>query len=245
MEERAALVTGASSGIGLAIARMLAEEGYHVTATARRAEKLAAATAELDHGNVHAVAADVSDEADIRRVVAAHAERFGRLDVLVNNVGALQLQAIEEIATEDLDRLLSINLRQLILFCRECTPLLKAAGAETRNAQVINTASLNGKRGGELMSVYTAAKHGVVGWTKSMNIELARHGVKSTVLCPGTVDTPMVDFVRGSVPAEDMIRPEDLANFVRFLLKTSPAFLAPELMIERPASVTPATSEPR
>ncbi len=234
--ERAAIVTGASSGIGLAIARVLGEEGYGVTMAARRPEKLEAAVAGLaaDGLDVHGVAANVSDETEIQRVVATHRERYIRLDVLVNNAGVGVGQAVAEIETKRLDMQLDINLRSIVLFYRECVPLLKEAAAEHRNALVVNTSSISGKRGEAWLSVYSATKHGVVGWTEAMNKELGADGIKSTALCPAFVDTPMTDFVKEHVPAEDMIRPEDIAEAVRYLLKVSPACVVPEMMFVRP-----------
>jgi NAD(P)-dependent dehydrogenase (short-subunit alcohol dehydrogenase family) len=236
MAERAAIVTGASSGIGLAIARMLGEEGFGVTMAARRPEKLDGAVAELagEGFDVHGVAANVADEAEIQKVTVAHRDRYGRLDVLVNNAGVGIGAALGEIQTKRLDMQLDINLRSVILFYRECLPMLQAAGAEHRNALVVNTSSVAGKHGEAWLSVYAASKHGVVGWTESMNRELATQGIKSTALCPAFVDTPMTDFVKEQVKPEEMIRPWDIAESVRFLLRVSPACVVPEIMFIRP-----------
>ena len=236
MAQRAAIVTGASSGIGLAIARMLGEEGFGITMASRRAEKLEGAVAELsgEGFDVHGVAANVADEAEIQKVTEAHRERYGRLDVLVNNAGIGVGAPVGEIQTKRLDMQLDINLRSIILFYRECLPMLQAAGAEHRNALVVNTSSIAGKHGEGWLSVYAAAKHVVVGWTESMNRELATQGIKSTALCPAFVDTPMTDFVKENVSPEDMIRPWDIAESVRYLLRTSPACVVPEIMFIRP-----------
>jgi NAD(P)-dependent dehydrogenase (short-subunit alcohol dehydrogenase family) len=236
MAERAAIVTGASSGIGLAIARMLGEEGHGVTMAARRADKLDGAVAGLagEGLDVQGVAANLAEEDEIKKVVAAHTERFGRLDVLVNNAGVGVGAPLGEIQTKRMDMQLNINLRSIILFYRECLPMLQAAGAEHKNALVVNTSSIAGKRGQGWLSVYAASKHGVVGWTQSMINELAPLGIKSTALCPAFVDTPMTDFAKENVAAEEMIRPEDIAEAVRFLLRTSPACVVPEVMFIRP-----------
>jgi NAD(P)-dependent dehydrogenase (short-subunit alcohol dehydrogenase family) len=236
MAERAAIVTGASSGIGLAIARMLGEEGFGVTMASRRAEKLDGAVAELagEGFDVHGLAANVADEAEIQKVTAAHRDRYGRLDVLVNNAGIGVGATLGEIQTKRLDMQLDINLRSIILFYRECLPMLQAAGAEHHNALVVNTSSIAGKHGEAWLSVYAAAKHGVVGWTESMNRELATQGIKSTALCPAFVDTPMTDFVKEQVKPEEMIRPWDIAESVRFLLRVSQACVVPEIMFIRP-----------
>ncbi len=236
MADRAAIVTGASSGIGLAIAKMLGEEGYAMTLAARRPEKLqgAADGLEAEGHELQAIAANVSDEDDIKRVVDVHRERYGRLDVLVNNAGVGIGAQVGEIDTKRLDMQLDINLRSIVLFYREALAMLEEAAAEHRSALVVNTSSISGKRGEAWLSVYSATKHGVVGWTEAMNKELGAKGIKSTALCPAFVDTPMTDFVKGHVKAEEMIRPQDIAEAVRYLLKVSPACVVPEMMFVRP-----------
>jgi NAD(P)-dependent dehydrogenase (short-subunit alcohol dehydrogenase family) len=215
---------------------VLGEEGFAITMAARRPEKLEGAVAGLaaDGFDVQAVAANVADESEIQKIVAAHRERYGRLDVLVNNAGVGIGATVAEIETKRLDMQLDINLRSIILFYRESLPMLQAAAAEHNNALVVNTSSISGKRAEGWLSVYSATKHGVVGWTEAMNRELGPHGIKSTALCPAFVDTPMTDFVKEHVPAEEMIQPQDIAESVRYLLKTSPACVVPEIMFMRP-----------
>ena len=234
--EKAAIVTGASSGIGLAIAKVLGEEGYALTVASRRPEKLEGAVAELRDAShdVESLAVNVADEEQIKQVVATHKDRYGRLDVLVNNAGVGVGAPVGEIQTKHMDMQLAINLRQIFIFYRECMPMLREAGAEHKNALVVNTSSISGKHGEAWLSVYSATKHGVVGWTEAMNKELGADGIKSTALCPAFVDTPMTDFVKGQVPAEQMIRPEDIAESVRFLLRVSPACVVPEITFVRP-----------
>jgi NAD(P)-dependent dehydrogenase (short-subunit alcohol dehydrogenase family) len=239
MAQRAAIVTGASSGIGLAIARMLGEEGHGLTVAARRPEKLDEAAAGLREAghDVESVAANMASEDEIRAVVQRHRERFGRLDVLVNNAGLGIGSPIAETQTKRLDMQLDVNLRSIVLFYRECAEMLRAAGAEHRNALVVNTASIAGKTGQAWLSIYSATKHGVVGFTQSMNKELSADGVKSCALCPGFVDTAMTDFVKGQVAPEEMIRPEDIAEVVRTLLHLSPACVVPEVIFQRPGEL--------
>lgn len=236
MPDRVALVTGASSGIGLAIARMLGEEGYGLTVVARRPDKLEeAATALRDAGHeVEAVAGNLIDEDDIRRAVTTHRERWGRLDVLVNNAGVGVGAAVADVQTKRLDMQLDLNLRAVVLFHRECVDLLRAAGAEHRSALIVNTSSISGKSGQPWLSVYSATKAAVIAWTQAMNKELHADGIKSLALCPGFVDTAMTEFVREHVPAEKMIRPEDVAEAVRFALHTSPYCVIPEIVFQRP-----------
>jgi NAD(P)-dependent dehydrogenase (short-subunit alcohol dehydrogenase family) len=236
MPERAALVTGASSGIGYAIADLLGQEGHALTLAARRPDKLSAAVEQLRAKgyDVEEVAANLTAEDDVQRVVSAHRERFGRLDVLVNSAGVGVGAPVADMQTKRVDMQLDLNLRAIILFYRECADLLRAAGAEHRNALVINLSSIAGKGGAGWLSVYAATKAAVIGWTQSMNQELAGDGVKNVALCPGFVDTPMTDFIREQVPSEKMIQPSDIAEAVRFLLRTSPYCRVPEIVFERP-----------
>jgi NAD(P)-dependent dehydrogenase (short-subunit alcohol dehydrogenase family) len=236
--QRAALVTGASSGIGLAVARVLAEEGHALTMAARRPEKLEVAAAELVGAGfeVHAIAANLGREEDVARVVAEHRDRYGRLDVLVNNAGMGAGEAVGELTTKKVDLQIDTNLRSVILLYRECHDLLVAAGAEHRGALVINTASIAGKSGQPWLSVYSATKAAVIGFTQAMSKELAEAGVKSTALCPGFVDTPMTDYLKDRLPPDDMIRTSDIAAAVRFLLALSPACLVPEIVFARPGA---------
>jgi len=236
MADRAAIVTGASSGIGLAVTRMLAQSGHAVTMAARRPEKLAAACEQMlaEGLEVQQVAANVGDEADIVRVVDAHRAAYGRLDVLMNNAGVGIGSPIGELSTKRMDIQIATNLRAIPLFYREALAMLLTAGAEHRNALVINTASIAGKQGEAWLSIYSATKFGVVGFTQSMNRELNAQGIKSTALCPAFVDTPMTDFVKGQVPPEAMIQTSDIVAAVRLLLDLSPGCVIPEIVFQLP-----------
>jgi len=236
MPDRAAIVTGASSGIGLAIARMLCEEGHGVTLAARRPEKLKAAHDELAGAgfDVHQVAGNLGAEDDIKRVVAEHRERYGRCDVLVNNAGVGAGELIRDLTTKKLDLQINTNFRSIPLFYRETIDLLRAAAAEHQSALVVNTSSISGKQGEAWLSVYSATKHAVIGFTQAMNKELSADGIKSTALAPGFVDTPMTEFVKQHIPPEKMIQVADIAECVRWLLKLSPGCVVPEVVFDRP-----------
>ena len=232
---RAALITGGSSGIGLAIARALGKDGYAITLSARRADKLEAGAAQLrgEGVEVEAVPANMANEDDIKALAAAHHDSAGRLDVLVNNAGVGIGAAIAETATKNLDLQLAVNLRAVYLMTRECIPLLKRAGAEHGKALVANTASIAGKSGQGWLAAYSATKFGVVGLTQALHQEHAGDGIQATALCPGFVDTAMTGWLEG-VPREELIQPEDVAEAVRYLLRTSPACIVPEIMFIRP-----------
>jgi NAD(P)-dependent dehydrogenase (short-subunit alcohol dehydrogenase family) len=236
LAERAALITGGSSGIGLAIARALGEDGYGVTVAARRPEKLEAAAEQLSGAglDVHSIAANMTDEDAVAGIVSAHKERFGRLDVMVNNAGVGIGEAMHELTTKYVDMQLGVNLRAVIIGTREALPLLREAGAEHGKALIVNTASIAGKSGQPWLSVYSATKAAVIGFSEATQKEVASDGIQVTALCPGFVDTPMTEYVREQVGQEDMILPEDIAESVRFLLRTSPNCLVPELVFTRP-----------
>jgi NAD(P)-dependent dehydrogenase (short-subunit alcohol dehydrogenase family) len=236
MSDRAAIVTGGSRGIGLALAEALGEEGFGLTVSARKPEGLERTASELREKGyeVEHVAANMSDEDGIKEVVRRHRERFGRLDVLVNNAGVgIGAQAGEQ-QTKYLDMQIDVNLRAIIIFYRECAELLRAAGGEHHNALVVNMASIAGKSPQPWLSVYSATKAAVVSYTQAMNKELGGDGIKSVAFCPGFVDTDMTEFVRGTVPQEEMLSTTDIAEALRFLLRVSPACVVPEIIFQRP-----------
>jgi NAD(P)-dependent dehydrogenase (short-subunit alcohol dehydrogenase family) len=223
---KSALVTGGSSGIGLAIARMLREEGYELTLLSRTADKVAAAAEEL---GAHAAAVDVSDEEQVARAVAEHGERCGGLDVLVNSAGIGIAGRIEELQTKHLDLQLGVNLRGLLLATREAIPLLKRS-----RGWIVNLASIAGTTATPGLTVYGATKAAVIALTRSLNGELEAEGVRAIAVCPGFVDTPMAAW--SGIPAEEMIRPEDCAEIVRMCLRLSPQARVPQVVVERVGS---------
>lgn len=235
MADKAALITGGSSGIGLAVARALGQDGYGVTVSARRPDKLEQAAAQLrEEGiDVLSVPANVADEDDIKRMVAAHEERFGRLDVLMNNAGVGIGGAIADAETKKLDMQIAVNLRAVYLVTRESIPMLKAAGADG-GSLIVNTASIAGKRPQGWLAAYSATKAAVIALNEATAKELAADGVRCTAICPGFVDTAMTEWIRNEVPPSEMIQPEDVAEVVRCVLRLSPACIVPEVMMVRP-----------
>ena len=218
-----ALVTGGSSGIGLAIARALHADGYALTLASRTREKVEAAAAEL---GALAVAANVAEEDDCERLVAAHRERHGRLDVLVNSAGIGIGGRIEDLPTKHFDLQVGVNLRGLFLVTRLCLPLLR----ESRG-WVINLASIAGTLPTPSLATYGATKAAVIALTRSLNAEVQAEGVRACALCPAFVDTPMAEW--SGIPGEEMIRPEDCAELVRALLRLSPHARVPQIVLER------------
>ena len=221
-----ALVTGGSSGIGLAIARMLRDEGYDLTLASRTQEKIEAAAAEI---GAYPVAADMGKEEDCVRVVAEHRERFGGLDVLVNSAGIGIAGTVESLQTKHIDLQLNINLRGLLLVSREAIPLLR----ETKG-WIVNLASIAGTTPTPGLTVYGATKAAVIALTRSQNAEHDAAGVRAIAICPGFVDTPMAQW--SGLAAEEMIQPEDCAEIVRMCLRLSPRARIPQVVVERVGS---------
>ncbi len=221
-----ALVTGGSSGIGLAIARMLRDEGYDLTLASRTAAKIEAAADAL---GALAVTADFSREEDCVRVVAEHAARHGGLDMLVNSAALGIGGTVESLQTKHIDLQLGVNLRGLLLVTREAIPLLKE-----RRGWIVNLASIAGTLPTPGLTVYGATKAAVIALTRSQNVELDHAGVRSIAICPGFVDTPMAEW--STVPRDEMIRPEDCAEIVRMCLRLSPHARIPQVVVERMGS---------
>jgi NAD(P)-dependent dehydrogenase (short-subunit alcohol dehydrogenase family) len=221
-----ALVTGGSSGIGLAIARMLREEGFALTLASRTQEKVEAAAAELD---AVGLAANLASEEDCIRIVAEHRERHGGMDVLVNSGGIGIAGTVESLQTKHLDLQLAVNLRGLLLVTRESIPMLKAS-----RGWVVNLASIAGTTATPGLTVYGATKAAVIALTRSLNAELDGDGVRAIALCPGFVDTAMAAW--SGLEADEMIQPDDCAEVIRACLRLSPRARIPQIVIERVGS---------
>lgn len=234
---RSGIVTGASSGIGLAVAAALREEGFALTVVGRDPVKLQHVAADLTAQPgppVHVMAGSVADEVFLDRVVAHHTATFGAgLDILVNNAGIAGHRPIGDITAEFLDEQLAVNLRAVILLTAKCLPLLKVAVALRNSAQVVNTSSNAGKRGEATLASYSATKAGVVAFTEALHDELSTAGIRATAICPGVVDTPMAQGY--GIPAEQMIKPSDVAEVVRMTTRLSSACIVPEVVLLRPA----------
>ena len=223
---RSALITGGSSGIGLAIARMLSDEGFELTLASRTPEKVEAAAAEL---GATAIAADVSKPEDCERVVREHVGRTGGLDVLVNSAGVGIAARVEDAQLKHIDRQLAINLRGLVLVSQAAIPELRKT-----KGWIVNLASIAGTQPVPILPIYAATKAAVISLTHSLNADLDDDGVRAIAICPGFVDTPMAEFA--GLPADEMIQPEDCAEVVRMCLRLSPRARVPQVVIERVGS---------
>ncbi|MDT9687560.1 SDR family NAD(P)-dependent oxidoreductase [Streptomyces sp. P9(2023)] len=193
---RIALVTGATSGIGLESARLLAQQGHRVYLCARDASAVAQTVKTLRNEglDVDGSTADVRSDTDIEAVVRAAVARFGTIDVLVNNAGRSGGGVTADIADELWDDVIATNLTSVFRVTRE---VLNAGGMRgKKRGRIINIASTAGKQGVVLGAPYSASKHGVVGFTKALGNELAPTGITVNAVCPGYVETPMAQRVR-------------------------------------------------
>jgi NAD(P)-dependent dehydrogenase (short-subunit alcohol dehydrogenase family) len=218
-----ALITGGSSGIGLAIARALREDGYALTLVARRPEPLEEAAAQLD---ALAVPANLGDADECVRVVAAHAERYGGMDVLVNSAGIGVGGTFAEQDTKKIALQLDVNLRATLVITRESLQLLRVS-----RGQVITLASIAGTIPTPGLAVYGATKAALIAWTTSLNREEAEHGIRATAISPGFVATRMTEWT--GLPAEEQISPDDIVALVRAVLSLSPMARVPNIVVER------------
>ena len=218
-----ALVTGGSSGIGLALARALREDGYELTLAARRPEPLEEAARELD---ALAVPANLGDADECIRVVAAHTERFGGMDVLVNSAGIGIGGSFAEQDTKRIALQLDVNLRATLVITRESLPHLRAS-----RGQIVTLASIAGTIPTPGLAVYGATKAALIAWTSSLNREEAEHGIRATAISPGFVATRMTEWT--GLPEEEQISPDDIVALVRAVLSLSPPARVPNIVVER------------
>ena len=233
LTNKVAIVTGGTKGIGKAIVHALIECGAKVAIVGRDIGTCREAAAEYDSGRVLPIAADVSNRADIERMVNSTVRYFGRIDLLVNNAGSSTMDFVENTTEEDWDRIMDLNAKGVFLSAQKVIHILKEQG---QGGKIINIASQAGKNGYLGMGNYVSSKHAVLGLTKVMALELAKDNILVNAVCPGIIETDMkkIERVWGGelrgmsakeVEAEDHSQvplgrtgqPKDVANVVLFL----------------------------
>jgi NAD(P)-dependent dehydrogenase (short-subunit alcohol dehydrogenase family) len=229
-----AIVTGASRGIGRAISIALAEEAGTVVLAARSIQELQRTAEKVAQagGKAHIVVTELTEEQSIKNLVKVTHEKFGRLNILVNNAGVTHSAKLEQTATEDWQRCMWVNARAPFILCREALPLLRKAEA----AHIVNIASVVGVKGYPLQSAYTSSKHALRGMTISLAEELRGSSVRVHLLCPGGVDTEMVANVRPDIRKEDLIGPDEIAELVLYLVTHEGNAVIDELRVRRATS---------
>jgi 3-oxoacyl-[acyl-carrier protein] reductase len=226
-----ALVTGASRGIGRGIALALADAGAQVALAARSESRLEAAEREIRDrgGKASSLPVDLTEEPQVKALFDRLGEAYGRLDILVNNAGLGLFGALSDFSTADFDRLVAVNLKAVFLCCREAMRMMMSR----RSGYIINISSVVGLKGYPDQSIYAATKHGVMGITKSLAVEAQPHGIRVSVVLPGGVDTEMLALARPDLTRSKLLRPEDIAQAVLYLLSLSPRAAIDQLYIRR------------
>lgn len=210
---RTALVTGATEGIGRATAFALGRAGWRVGVCARTAAKVEALVQALKAAGIDAAgrAGDVAAEADAQAIVADVARALGPVDCLVNNAGVLIAKPFEELTLDDWERTMATNVRSLYLMTRAVLPGMR----QRRHGTVVNVASLAGKNGFVGGTAYTASKHAVLGFSRSLMMEVRRDQVRVIAVCPGSVDTSLLrDQPMMKANPAKILRPEDVAETI-------------------------------
>jgi 3-oxoacyl-[acyl-carrier protein] reductase len=217
LKGKVTIVTGASRGIGRAIALALAKNGAHIAAVARSVDLLKQLSQEIENegGVALPIAANVTIESEVRSTIDQIMETFGRVDILVNNAGVLFTGPLPTFREQDMDFVFDTNVKGFFLCAKAVLPLM----IERKAGQIINIASLSGLRGWAEDAPYTASKWAVFGFSESLDEEVRKHGIKVSCICPGSVATRMID---PWVPPEDprrplLLRPDDIANAVLFV----------------------------
>jgi NAD(P)-dependent dehydrogenase (short-subunit alcohol dehydrogenase family) len=229
LNDRVGIVTGAGRGIGRAIALALAQEGADVALAARSREELEAVAAEVRALGRRALVqpTDVAVETDARALIEQTVATFGRLDVLVNNAGAVAREPLRDLAVADWDNVIAVNLRGTFLCSKFALEPMLARG----EGWIVNISSGAGKRGVATRTAYSAAKFGIVGFTDALDAEVRGQGVRVHVVCPGPVESRMR---REGFPDEDpatLSRPEDVAEAVLFCLLQRPTAYTREVIV--------------
>lgn len=244
LTDQVAIVTGASRGIGKAIALRLAAAGAKVACVARSADKLSETVAEIEAagGTAEAIPCDVADSEAATKLVEGVAEKWGRVDVMVNNAGITRDTLLPRMSDDDWDSVIATNLRSVFLFTRAATgPMMRA-----KKGRIINISSTSGLRGNEAQANYSASKAGVVGFTQTVARELAskRRQITVNAICPGFIATDMtaalkeaageeavMERIKAVVPLQRQGEAEEVADAVLFLASDSAAYITGQTLV--------------
>jgi NAD(P)-dependent dehydrogenase (short-subunit alcohol dehydrogenase family) len=235
MATRVVLITGASRGIGRAVALARARRGDAVALVARTAPALATVAAEVEAagGRALALPADVTDETQASAMVARAVDAFGRLDALVNAAGVGSFRPVAELPLAEWERHLRVNLTGTFLACRAALGPMRAQGA----GQIVNILSIAAKVPFPGAAAYCASKWGALGFTRVLAEEVRRQGIRVTALCPGSVDTPFWEEIESHPDFARMLRAEDVAEAVAFILDQPPGIVTDEMVVMPPEGI--------
>jgi 3-oxoacyl-[acyl-carrier protein] reductase len=232
LRDKVVLITGGGRGIGRAIALRFAAEGAKVAVAARTLAEVQSVAEEITRFSdtpALAIQADVTVQKDVYKMVAHTESDLGPLDVLVNNAGAAIFKPLMDTTVEEWDRLMNINLKATFL----CSKAALKGMIERRRGRIINVASAAGLKGYPEQAAYCASKHGAVGFSKVLALEMQKYGIRVNVICPGGVDTQLVREGRDDVDLSKYMRPEEIAEVAVFLAKQEGIATVDEIVVRR------------
>ncbi|GAA4671046.1 SDR family NAD(P)-dependent oxidoreductase [Gordonia humi] len=237
-ERRAAVVTGASRGIGAAVADRFAREGWDLTISARGADVLEdrAEALRAHGGRVLAVAADMADEDAVAALAARHLDEYDRTDALILNAGMGSMGSFEEFPARRLDKLYQVNLRAPFQLTQLLLASLKKNVTADVGAKVVAISSITGVYPEPNLFAYGSTKAALISMCETFNLEQSVHGVSATSICPGYVDTDMSEWTKGdgAIPAEEMISGSDIAELAYTVTQLSRWAVLPQAILTRP-----------
>ncbi|WOC12034.1 SDR family NAD(P)-dependent oxidoreductase [Gordonia sp. MP11Mi] len=237
-ERRVALVTGASRGIGAAVADRFAREGWNLTISARGADALEerARALRAHGGRVLTVPADMSDEEAVTSLAARHLDEYGRTDALVLNAGMGSMGAFADFPARRFDRLYQVNVRAPFLLTQALLASMKATVTKRVGAKVIAISSITGVYPEPNLIAYGSTKAALISMCETFNLEESVNGVSATSICPGYVDTDMSEWTKGedAIPADEMISGDDVAEIAYSVTRLSRWAVLPQAILTRP-----------
>jgi NAD(P)-dependent dehydrogenase (short-subunit alcohol dehydrogenase family) len=234
LQDKIALVTGAGRGIGRSISKALANAGAQVVVCSRTAAEIEKVVREISskNGRAIAVTADVAKENEVVSMFESVEDRFGRIDILVNNAGVGRFGSVADFEVDQFDELMAVNLRGTFLCCRSALKMM----IPQKKGYIINISSVVGIKGYPNQAAYTASKHGIMGFTKSLAVEAQEHNIRVSAILPGGVDTDLFRNARKDINTSAMMHPADIANTVIFLLSLSERAAIDQIYIRRQSS---------
>lgn len=231
LKGKTALVTGASRGIGKSISIALAACKAHVFLTARNRKKLEEVKNEIAQsgGSAQIITADLAFEEDIYALFNQIRDCACGLDILINNAAMGVFKELEELSVQDFQRIFDVNVKSMFLICKEALKIMK----KKKSGTIINISSVAGKKVYHQQSVYAASKHAVMGLTKAIAVEKQSENIRVSVILPGAVDTDFIDQARPDLDKSVLIRPDDIAKTVLYLLSLSETAIVDEICVRR------------
>ncbi|MCH5641054.1 SDR family oxidoreductase [Gordonia sp. ABSL49_1] len=236
---KVALVTGASRGIGAAIAERFAADGWDLTISSRGREALEKRAAELrEHGagRIEVIPADMTDPEAVEALATSHAAAFGRCDALIINAGMGQKGAVADLPVRRFDRLYQVNVRAPYILLQSLLPTLRTTAEAAGAAKVIAVASITGVYPEPELSAYGATKAALISLCETFNLEESERGVSATTIAPGYVDTDMSDWLKDTIPGDEMITVGDVATIAHSVTQLSRYAVLPNVVLTRPGS---------